>query len=77
MNMSKKIFICLNCKQEYFSRKENSKFCSIQCKHDHNRVEHLCDCCANHISYIKMCMKNIKTGYIKIYIAPENVQTKD
>ena len=65
MNMSKKIFICLNCKQEYFSRKENSKVCSIQCKHDYNRVEHLCDCCGKtHIVY-KNVYEKYKNGIHK------------
>lgn len=31
-----KIYICLNCNKEYTSRKKNSKFCSIECKHQYN-----------------------------------------
>lgn len=29
-------YICLNCNKEYISRKKNSKFCSIECKHQYN-----------------------------------------
>lgn len=38
-------YICLNCKKEYKSSKTNSKFCSIDCKHQYNRVDYNCDHC--------------------------------
>lgn len=38
-------YICLNCNIEYTSNKRNSKFCSLNCKHQYNRVQYACDYC--------------------------------
>lgn len=38
-------YICLNCNKEYVSRKNSSKFCSLECKHQYNRVNYNCDYC--------------------------------
>lgn len=72
MNMPNKIFICLNCNKQYLSRKENSKFCSIECKYNYNRIEHLCDYCGKpHIVY-KYVYEKYKNGtHKKLYCSRE------
>lgn len=72
MNMPNKIFICLNCNKQYFSRKENSKFCSIECKHNYNRIEHLCDYCGKpHIVYKNIYEKYKNGTHKKLYCSRE------
>lgn len=66
-----KQYKCINCGKNYESYKENSKFCSIDCKRQYNNVEYECDCCgkkmiipksriahkSNHIYCGRDCMK--------------------
>ena len=41
--------ICLNCNKEYKSYKENSKFCSNECKSKYNNINYKCDYCGKEI----------------------------
>ena len=44
-----KQYKCVNCGKDYESYKENSKFCSRDCKKQYNNVERKCDCCGKKI----------------------------
>ena len=37
--------VCLECGKEFTSKRKEQKFCSIECKNNHNSKEVLCDCC--------------------------------
>lgn len=43
--MSKLIKICKQCGEKYITYKENSQFCSLDCKHAYNRIPYNCDYC--------------------------------
>lgn len=40
-----KIYTCKNCGKEYNSNKQNSKFCSIECRRKYNQLDYNCDFC--------------------------------
>lgn len=70
--MPKKIFICLNCNKQYYSKKQNSKFCSKECQRAYGRVEHFCDYCGKPHMITKSVYENYKKGVRKnIYCSKE------
>lgn len=65
-------YICLNCNKEYSSRKKNSKFCSLECKHQYNRVNYNCDYCNKPIVIYKNKYEKLLSGKRKgIYCSKE------
>ena len=65
-------YICLNCNKEYTSRKKNSKFCSIECKHQYNQINYNCDYCGKHIVVYRNKYEKLLSGERKgIYCSKE------
>ena len=65
-------YICLNCNKEYISRKKNSKFCSIECKHQYNQINYNCDYCGKHIVVYRNKYEKLLSGDKKgIYCSKE------
>ena len=44
-----KEFVCINCGENYKSNKKNSKYCSMKCRREYNRIHYKCDCCGKDI----------------------------
>lgn len=60
--MSKKKFTCINCLNEYYSDKENSKWCSKQCQNEYNRVSYNCDYCNAPMILTRSKAEKLKNG---------------
>lgn len=58
-------YICLNCNKEYVSRKKNSKFCSLECKHSYNRFDYNCDCCGKSMIIYRNKYEKLLSGELK------------
>ena len=63
--MSKKIFICKNCGEKYYSYKENSNFCSKKCKKEYNNILYKCDHCGKIFNINRSRLNKLKDGAIK------------
>lgn len=74
--MPKKTFVCLNCNNEYFSRKENSKFCSKECQHLYSRIEHFCDYCGKPHMVTRSVYEKYKNGIYKKLYCSKNCANK-
>ena len=65
-------YICLNCNKEYTSRKKNSKFCSLECKHSYNRFNYNCDYCEKPMIIYRNKYEKLLSGQKKgIYCSKE------
>lgn len=65
-------YICLNCNKKYNSRKKNSKFCSLDCKHKYNRVDYCCDYCGKSMVIYRNKYEKFLSGEKKgIYCSKE------
>ena len=63
--MGKKIFTCINCGNEYESRKENSKWCSKECQTEYrakNRIDYQCDYCGVKMIVPKRIIDALENG---------------
>lgn len=60
--MGKNLFVCKNCGIEYLSKKQNSKYCSIQCRREYLNFTCLCDYCGKEFSVMKNKIDAIKNG---------------
>lgn len=70
--MSKKLFICKNCGKSYYSYKDNSKFCSMECKNKFNNIPYYCDYCGKEIIVARSRIDDVKNGKRKgIYCCRE------
>lgn len=56
------IYICKNCNNEYKSRKQNSKFCSMECKLMYNNIPYKCDCCGKDITIKRYKAEQLISG---------------
>lgn len=65
-------YICLNCNKEYTSRKKNSKFCSLECKHSYSRFDYNCDYCEKPMIIYRNKYEKLLSGQKKgIYCSKE------
>ena len=55
-------YSCKNCNKEYYSYKENSKFCSIECKKEYSHVLYNCDYCGKEFLAKKYDYNKLKNG---------------
>lgn len=60
--MPKKKFECKNCGKEYFSYKENSKFCSKECKKEYNNIDYRCDNCGKNVIIYRSRYDSLLSG---------------
>ena len=60
--MTKKEFICMNCGEEYYSYKENSKFCSKECQRNYYNVPYNCDFCGKEFLVSRNRIEKLKSG---------------
>ena len=49
--------VCLECGKEFTSKHKKQKFCSVECKSNHNNRKVLCDCCGKSIKINKYRIK--------------------
>ena len=49
--------VCLECGKEFTTKNKKQKFCSIECKNNHNNKEILCDYCGKSIKIPKFKIK--------------------
>lgn len=59
----KKKFICKKCGKEYYSYKENSNFCSKECKIEYrNSIKYDCDYCGKEFITTESVLNSLKSG---------------
>lgn len=72
-------YICLNCSKEYTSSKKSSKFCSLECKHQYNRIDYNCDYCGKLVNTLSFTETNMKSYFLvkeREFIVLKSVQIK-
>lgn len=60
--MQKIKYICKNCRNEYFSYKETSKFCSRECRKAYNNINCKCDYCNKDITIYRSKYEKLLSG---------------
>ena len=67
-----KEYVCLNCNQSYKSRKQNSKFCSLECRRKYNNIPYNCDYCGQEMLVYRNQIEKLESGYKKhLYCSKE------
>lgn len=54
---SKYLLVCLGCRKEFTTVNKKQKFCSKECRNNHNKEEVFCDCCGKLIKLKKSRIK--------------------
>lgn len=65
MKIMKIEYVCQNCNKKYFSYKENSKYCSRECRKESSNTLSNCDCCNKQIMLSKRKVEQLNTGLQK------------
>lgn len=66
IQVKKRKFICKQCSKEYWSYKENSQFCSIECKKEYNKqFVYKCDYCGKEFKVTPSRLKRLENGTSK------------
>ena len=61
----KKFYVCKQCGSVYTSKKKNSEFCSLECKHKYHRYIYNCDNCGKEIMIYKNEYDKLQSGQKK------------
>lgn len=65
-------YTCRNCNKKYYSYKENSKFCSKECKNKYNNILYSCDYCKKEFYVFRSNYEKLLTGEKKhLYCSKE------
>lgn len=72
---SRHLLVCLECGKEFTSQKKERKFCSLECKNNHNREEVLCEYCKKPIKLKKAELKNVITIFVVMSVVVNGIQT--
>lgn len=71
-----KIFKCINCGKEYTSRKQTSKFCSVDCKRKYNNIPYDCDNCGKRMMVYRNKIIALNSGKTKHIFCSRNCATE-
>lgn len=68
----KQTYSCENCGKTYSSYKENSRFCSAECRREYNTIMYKCDACGKEFKISRSRYRGLQTGQRKhLYCSKE------